>query len=81
MTPSQRIEAILRSMTLEERGDPSILNGSRRRRIAGGSGTSVQDVNRLVKQFNQMKKMIRTMTAAEEGGKRIAGMPDFPFAT
>ncbi len=75
-----RVEAILRSMTLKERGDPSILNGSRRRRIAGGSGTSVQDVNRLVKQFDQMKKMIRSMAGAQEGGRRRVSMPDFPFA-
>ncbi|MCH7827752.1 MAG: signal recognition particle protein [Bacteroidetes bacterium] len=53
-----RIEAIINSMTLKERVSPKILNGGRRKRIAKGSGTSVQDVNRLVKKFNEMKKMM-----------------------
>ncbi|MDO8549309.1 MAG: signal recognition particle protein [Ignavibacteria bacterium] len=53
-----KVEAIINSMTLEERSAPKILNGSRRKRIAKGSGTSVQDVNRLIKQFNEMQKMI-----------------------
>ena len=74
-----RVEAILRSMTNEERGDSTILNGSRRRRIANGSGTSVQDVNRLMNQFGEMRKMIRAMTGAEESGRRHKKMPDFPF--
>lgn len=54
-----RVEAIIRSMTFEEREKPQIINGSRRKRIAMGSGTSVQDVNRLLKQFDDMRKMIR----------------------
>lgn len=74
-----RVEAIISSMTIEERGDPSILNGGRRRRIANGSGTSVQDVNRVVSQFNEMKKMVRMMTGAEESGKRHGRSPQFPF--
>lgn len=74
-----RVEAVLRSMTMEERSDPSILNGSRRRRIAQGSGTSVQQVNELIKQFNEMKKMIRALSGAEEGGRRRNRMPNFPF--
>ncbi|MHB9036738.1 MAG: signal recognition particle protein [Armatimonadota bacterium] len=74
-----RVEAILCSMTNQERHEPTILNGSRRRRIADGSGTSVQEVNRLINQFNDMKKMIRTMTGAEESGKRRKKMPNFPF--
>jgi signal recognition particle subunit SRP54 len=53
-----KVEAIINSMTSEERLVPKILNGSRRKRIAKGSGTSVQDVNRLIKQFNEMQKMI-----------------------
>jgi signal recognition particle subunit SRP54 len=53
-----KVEAIINSMTLEERSAPKILNGSRRKRIAKGSGTSIQDVNRLIKQFNEMQKMI-----------------------
>jgi signal recognition particle subunit SRP54 len=55
------IEAIINSMTVQERRNPKILNGSRRRRIALGSGTRVQDVNRLLNQFEQMKKMIKNM--------------------
>jgi len=55
----QRTEAIIRSMTPEERENPSIINGSRRTRIAKGSGTQVQDVNRLVKQFGEMQKMMK----------------------
>ena len=74
-----RVEAILRSMTIDERSDPSILNGSRRRRIANGSGASVQDVNRLVNQFNQMKKMIRTMSGIEDTGRMHSRIPDFPL--
>ncbi len=62
------IEAIIRSMTYEERENPDILNGSRRKRIAIGSGTSIQEVNNLLKQFNQMKKMMKTMN--KMGGKR-----------
>jgi len=56
-----RIEAIINSMTLEERRNPKVLNGSRRRRVALGSGTRVQDVNQLINQFNQMKKMLKNM--------------------
>lgn len=54
----KKIEAIIRSMTLQERDDPRVLNGSRRERIAKGSGTKVQDVNKLVKQFEESKKMM-----------------------
>lgn len=74
-----RVEAVLRSMTMEERLDPHILNASRRRRIAMGSGTSVQDVNQVVNQFREMKKMMRMMTGADDGGKRRR-LPNFPFA-
>jgi signal recognition particle subunit SRP54 len=56
-----RIEAIVTSMTLEERRRPQIINGSRRKRIAAGSGTSVQAVNQLIKQFAQMQKMMRSL--------------------
>jgi signal recognition particle subunit SRP54 len=54
-----RVEAIIRSMTPEERGRPELIKGSRRLRIARGSGTSVQQVNQLVKQFDQMRKLMR----------------------
>lgn len=63
------IEAIIRSMTPEERTNPEILNGSRRARIAKGSGTDVQEVNRLIKQFDETRKMMRKMTSG--GGKQI----------
>jgi signal recognition particle subunit SRP54 len=57
-----RIEAIIQSMTPEERRKPNLLNGSRRRRIAIGSGTTVQEVNRMVKQFSEMQRMVRTIS-------------------
>ena len=66
-----RIEAIIRSMTPEERQRPQVINGSRRKRIAAGSGTTVQNVNRLLKQFEQMQKM---MKALGKGGKFRRGM-------
>ena len=56
------IEAIIRSMTPEERANPAVLNGSRRKRIAAGSGTSVQEVNKLVKQFDETRRMMKMMT-------------------
>jgi signal recognition particle subunit SRP54 len=56
-----RTEAIIQSMTPKERKNPSILDGSRRKRIARGSGTSVQDINRLLKEFKMAKKMIKQM--------------------
>ncbi|MHB0912577.1 MAG: signal recognition particle protein [Armatimonadota bacterium] len=65
-----RVEAIIRSMTRDERKHPEILNGSRRRRIAAGSGTSVQEVNRLISQFDQMRKMMRDFADMERGGRR-----------
>jgi len=61
------IEAIINSMTKEERTNPKILNGSRRKRIAYGSGTEVQDVNQLIKQFSQMGKMMKMM---QGGGQK-----------
>ncbi|MDR7417267.1 MAG: signal recognition particle protein [Armatimonadota bacterium] len=70
-----RFEAILNSMTPQERRDPSILNGSRKRRIARGSGTTVQDVNRLLRQFEETKRMIRQLEAA---GRRM-GKWKWPF--
>jgi signal recognition particle subunit SRP54 len=62
-----KIEAMIRSMTLQERNDPHLINGSRRKRIAAGSGTTVQDVNQLVKQFSQVRKMVKSLS----GGKRM----------
>ena len=67
-----RIEAIILSMTPEERLKPDIINGSRRKRIAKGSGTQVEDVNRLLKQFDQMKKMMKQLSG--KNLKRFGGM-------
>ena len=64
-----RVEAMIRSMTFAERNDPGIINGSRRRRIAAGSGMSVQDVNKLVKQFAEVRKLVKSMSGGA-GGKR-----------
>ncbi|CAN5173261.1 signal recognition particle protein [soil metagenome] len=69
------IEAIIRAMTLEERTNPDIINGSRRKRIADGSGTSIQQVNNLLKQFGDMRKMMKSMNKMA-GGKK--GMPNMP---
>ncbi len=63
-------EAIIQSMTRKERNDPSILNGSRRKRIAAGSGTTIQEVNQLLKQFEEMKKMMKMMTDMGKRGKK-----------
>src|SRR5690625_4052790 len=71
------IEAIIQSMTKQERIEPEIMNASRKRRIAKGSGTTVSQVNRLLKQFNEMKKMMKQMTNMQSG-KKGRGMK-FPF--
>jgi len=65
-----RQEAIVKSMTLEERTDPSILNGSRKRRVALGSGVTVQEVNQFLSQFEMMRQMVRTMTGGDLSRKR-----------
>lgn len=67
------VEAIIRSMTREERRKPEIINGSRRQRIANGSGRSIAEVNRLVKQFSEMQKMMKRMGAAAPGKKGKKG--------
>lgn len=67
-----QVEAVICSMTREERANPRILNGSRRRRVALGSGTKVQDVNRLIKQFNVMQKMMKRMGQMGKGRKGMA---------
>jgi signal recognition particle subunit SRP54 len=64
-----RVQAIISSMTPAERNDHQLLNGSRRKRIARGSGTTVEDVNRLLKQFVEMRKMLKTMSGAGGGRK------------
>jgi signal recognition particle subunit SRP54 len=65
----KRTEAIIRAMTGAERRDPNVLNSSRRRRIAAGSGTTLPDVNRLVKQFLEMQKLMKQFSG---GGRRAA---------
>jgi signal recognition particle subunit SRP54 len=73
----RQIEAIISSMTKAERGDPALMNASRRRRIAAGSGTTVADVNQLIKQFAEMQKVMKQMGGLAKGGRlpRIPGMP------
>lgn len=75
-----KVEAIINSMTIKERQRPEILNGSRRKRIAGGSGTEVRDVNQLIRQFNEMKKMMKKMNKMRgRMGPGGAGPAGFPF--
>ena len=75
----KRTKAIIQAMTLEERRKPEILNASRKRRIAKGSGTSVQEVNKLIKQLNEMKKMMKMFTSNSKGMKKRGGFPGLPF--
>jgi signal recognition particle subunit SRP54 len=71
-----RVEAIISSMTAEERRNDSIINGSRRKRIAAGSGTSVEDVNRLLKQFNEMRRVLKMI--GQGGPAAMRGMKNMP---
>ncbi|QMT16323.1 signal recognition particle protein [Planococcus maritimus] len=71
-----RVEAIIRSMTIQEKTTPEIINANRKKRIARGSGTSIQDINRLLKQFEDMKKMMKQMSGmAGKKGKKKMSMP------
>jgi len=72
------VKAIIQSMTKEERQSPGIINGSRRKRIATGSGTSVQQVNKLLKQFEQTRKMMKQFTDMERTIKK-SGRIKMPF--
>lgn len=74
-----RTEAIILSMTLNERENPSVLNHSRKRRIAAGSGVRVEEINRLLKQFDAMKVMVKQMTAGGKKGKALKRKGMFPF--
>jgi len=67
------LEAMIQSMTPDERGNPDLINSSRRQRIAKGSGTTIQEVNQFMKQFEQMKKMMKMMN--KNGGFNMGGMP------
>ncbi len=73
-----KTEAIIYSMTGKERSNPSIINASRRKRIAAGSGSTVQEINRLLNQFEQMKKMLKSMTG-KKGKRRGGGFAGLPF--
>jgi len=68
----KHIEAIIQSMTPEERAKPTLLNNSRKKRIGSGSGTSIQQINQLMKQFNQMSKMMKMMQGG--GGRKMMEM-------
>lgn len=72
------VEAMINSMTFEERRNPNLINASRKRRIASGSGTSVREVNDLLKQFQQMKKMMKTMTSMSKMQQAMKGMKNLP---
>lgn len=67
----QKVEAIIRSMTIGERSNPDIVNGSRRQRVANGSGTTTQDVNQLLKQFKSMKKLMKHFKGNEKSLKKM----------
>ena len=69
-----KLQAIISSMTLDERRKPALINGSRKKRIANGSGTQIQDVNRLLKQFNQMQKMMKKMSKKGGMQKMMRGL-------
>jgi signal recognition particle subunit SRP54 len=69
----KKIEAIIYSMTPEERKNPDILSGSRRKRLADGSGNTIQEVNQFIKQFDDMKKMMKTMTKLNTAGRSMKG--------
>ena len=71
----KHIEAIIHSMTPLERTNPAVLNGSRRQRIAKGSGTTIQDVNKLIKQFDEMRKMMRVFSNKDQAAKMMRNMP------
>ena len=64
----RQIEAIISSMTMEERRNPKVLNGSRKRRVATGSGASVQEVNELLSQFRQMQKLMKQLQSGRQSG-------------
>ena len=74
-----RTEAIILSMTVKERRNPSIINASRKQRIANGSGTKIQDVNALLKQFEMMQKMVKQMMGNKGMKKKMKKMGRMPF--
>jgi len=78
-----RVEAMISSMTKQERENPDLINPSRKRRIASGSGVKVEDVNRLMKQYEQMRKFMKSMNARGKDGKRkrLPGLGGLPFGS
>jgi signal recognition particle subunit SRP54 len=74
----KHIEAIIYSMTPDERSNPAILNGNRKKRIAAGSGTSIQEVNKLIKQFDDTRKMMKMMGNKQEMMKMMKQMKNMP---
>ena len=75
----KQTEAIIRSMTIQERQNSRIINGSRRMRISKGSGTTVQEVNMVLKQFDQMNKMVKQFADTGKKGKKFKRRFSFPF--
>lgn len=71
----KKIEAIIYSMTPKERQNPELLDGKRRQRLAKGSGNSIQEVNAFIKQFDEMKKMMKSMQKMSASGRSIKGIP------
>jgi len=71
----KNIEAIIHSMTMKERENPALINGSRRQRIATGSGTNIQEVNKLMKQFDEMRKMMKMMSNRDQMKSMMRSMP------
>jgi signal recognition particle subunit SRP54 len=74
----RRQEAIILSMTEKERANPAVIHASRKKRIAAGSGTSVQEVNRLLKQFKQMSGMMKKVNKMGKKGMMRGGLPGMP---
>ncbi len=75
----KKTKAIIQSMTKEERANPSIFNPSRKMRVAKGAGVDISEVNRLIKQVESQKKMMKQLSSAMGGKKGMMGMPKFPF--
>jgi signal recognition particle subunit SRP54 len=75
----KHVEAIIKSMTPKERRNPDVLNGSRRLRIARGSGTAPADVNQVIAQFNQMRKMMKQMSGMMGKGGKMPRIPGLRF--
>jgi len=71
----KKVEAIILSMTPHERANPEVLDGKRKLRISKGSGNTIQEVNQFIKQFDEMKKMMKSMQKMSTAGRMIKGMP------